>query len=158
MSFTVTKWAIPPIAKIPEALSAVADSRVKLFENMAKVSSSDLRKEYTVEWEEDVYSSNDNASYWQGYMGYPLIAVLMLQGKIKYKKVIAELFKGINWKELNTKYKNEYAKVVTLILEDMKNSGVDIVSVNQEIESIYEQIKTLNIRRRKSVSPPPRSS
>jgi hypothetical protein len=102
------KWALPPKEKIYEAYSAIADGRVNMFDGYASVSSSDRKKQYTVEWNEDVYSSNDNASYWQGYMGYPVIAVLMLQGRISCDSAVAEYFADINWKELNTQYKNQY--------------------------------------------------
>ena len=77
---------LPPIAKVYEAWSAVADGRVKLHpdERRATVTSSNGEKEYTVSWDEDgaAYSSNDNATYWQGYAGYPVIAVLMEQGAL----------------------------------------------------------------------------
>ena len=75
-------FKVPPIEKIHEAYSAIADERVALKENEAEVKSSDLSKKYLVTWKDDTYSSNDNASYWQGYIGYPVIAVLMLQGKL----------------------------------------------------------------------------
>ena len=86
---------LPPIEKIHEAYSAIADKRVVLKENEAEVSSSDLTKTYMVKWKDEVYSSNDNASYWQGYVGYPIIAVLMLQGKLPLNQEIAMYFQGI---------------------------------------------------------------
>ena len=48
-----------------------------------EVVSSDGTKKYRVEISADgrEISSNDNASYWQGYLGYPAIAVLMARGK-----------------------------------------------------------------------------
>ena len=73
---------LPPIQKILEAYTAIVDNNVNLTENEAKVKSSNGAKTYTVSWENDVYHSNDNATYWQGYAGYPVIAVLMLQGKL----------------------------------------------------------------------------
>lgn len=89
---------IPPIEKIHEAYSAVADGRITIKDTEADVLSSDLAKQYLVKWENETYSSNDNASYWKGYLGYPIIAVLMLQGKLSLDKEIAENFKGINWR------------------------------------------------------------
>ena len=73
---------IPPIAKIYEAYSCIADGRIELKDEDAKVTSSDNKKTYLVKWKDNVYSSNDNASFWQGYPGYPVIAVLMLQNKL----------------------------------------------------------------------------
>ena len=40
-------WKLPPIEKIPEAYSAVADERVAMGEHSAKVRSSDGTKTYT---------------------------------------------------------------------------------------------------------------
>ena len=71
---------LPPIEKIYEAYSAIADNRIALHENYAAVLSSDKSKEYTVGWNGNVYTSDDNATYWQGYAGYPVIAVLMEAG------------------------------------------------------------------------------
>ena len=88
---------LPPIAKVYEAWSAVADGRVKLHpdERRATVTSSNGEKEYTVSWDEDgaAYSSNDNATYWQGYAGYPVIAVLMEQGELPLDRAAAEAFR-----------------------------------------------------------------
>ena len=42
---------LPPIEKIPEAYSAIADNRVVMSENSALVDSSDYTKRYTVTWD-----------------------------------------------------------------------------------------------------------
>ena len=84
---------MPPIEKIHEAYSAIADGRITIKEEEAEVVSSDLSKIYVVRWKDGVYSSNDNASYWKGYAGYPIIAVLMLQKKLSLDKEIADYFK-----------------------------------------------------------------
>lgn len=147
-------WALPPAEKIYEAFSAIADGRVKMADGIASVSSSDRKKEYTVGWNEDTYSSNDNASYWQGYMGYPLIAVLMAQGKIRYDETVAGHFKDISWKELNSKYKNDYAKAAGVILERLAAGGADIEHIEEEAGGIYKQLTRLSLRRRRGPAPP----
>jgi len=66
------KWKLPPIVKAYEALGAIGDGRVKLLdERRALVTSSAGDKTYEVETSADgrEISSNDNASYWQGYLG-----------------------------------------------------------------------------------------
>jgi len=149
------KWGIPHIEKIHEAYSAIADGRVKIENGIAKVTSSDYKKEYTISWEDGVYSSNDNASYWKGSLGYPVIAVLMLQGILIYSNEIALYFKGIKWKELNTKHKNNYAVVVDLIMVELQEKGITISEINEEVLLIFEQIKSLTIgRKRGSLRPP----
>ncbi|HFK1529852.1 TPA: hypothetical protein ACGXM6_003618 [Bacillus cereus] len=141
---------MPPIEKIHEAYSAIVDGRVNLQDGIAKVLSSDRKKEYTVTWEENVYSSNDNATYWQGYAGYPIIAVLLLTGKLPFNQVVAESFKGINWTELNAKNKANYAKSVAIIMEDLKQKGIDCGVINEDIQVVYEKMKLLDIKCKRS--------
>ena len=93
----MSTWKSPPKAKIYEALSAVAGGRVTLMGGeKAEVVSSDGTKTYHVEWSPDLnqITSNDNASYWQGYMGYPIIAVLMVLGKLEYRTEVADFLAG----------------------------------------------------------------
>lgn len=45
---------LPPIEKIHEAYSAIADDRVKMLENKAEVESSDYQKKYLVTWENNI--------------------------------------------------------------------------------------------------------
>ena len=69
---------LPPEEKVYEAWTAIADGRVNIDEaaRTATVRSSDGTQTYTIQWDADrrEYSSNDNASYWRGYPGYPVIA------------------------------------------------------------------------------------
>jgi hypothetical protein len=92
-------WKLPPKAKIYEALSAVAESRVRIGDgNTATVLSSAGDKAYMVRWNPELtrISSNDNASFYQGYMGYPIVAVLMLIGKLRFSREVASHLAGIN--------------------------------------------------------------
>lgn len=99
----------PPLQKVYEAWSALADGRVEMGEDEATVTSSNGTKHYTVSWSEDTYSSNDNASYWQGYAGYPVLAVLMKQGKLPLAEGLIPRFARIDWNALNKKHKRDYA-------------------------------------------------
>lgn len=92
---------LPPIEKIPEAYTAVEDNRITLYENYAIVKSSNKEKEYLIKWNNNIYYSNDSSTYWQGYPGYPILAVLMLQGILPLNKEISSYFKNINWNKLN---------------------------------------------------------
>jgi hypothetical protein len=70
-----------------EAIGALGDRRVQLEDEWhASIVSSDLSKTYQVELSADGrgVSSNDNASYWQGYLGYPAIAVMLKRGCARY--------------------------------------------------------------------------
>lgn len=147
---------LPPIEKIHEAYSAIADDRITLRDSEADVLSSDLAKKYLVKWEDETYSSNDNASYWKGYLGYPIIAVLMLQGKLSFDRETAGYFKGINWKKLNTEHKNKYSEAVKQIMDELKTSGVDCDKINGEINKVYKEMEQLAINTKRSALRPPK--
>ena len=133
---------MPPLAKIYEAYTCIADQRIKLEENQALVTSSDGKKNYTVKWQGNCYVSNDNASFWQGYPGYPILAVLMLQKRLPFKEEIIPLFSHINWHELNLKYKRDYEKAVAEVLSKI---NYDTNEIKKETEKIYEELKNLPI-------------
>lgn len=145
---------MPPREKIHEALSAIADNRITMYDTYAEVSSSDNSKKYIVEWNDNAYSSNDNATYWQGYPGYPVIAILLLQRKIKYDDSIVDYFKGIEWKKLNKKFKNDYSKSIESVYEELKNNNVNIDHIEEVISNIYNELKELDIRIKKGIYPP----
>ena len=90
----------------------------------------------------NVYVSDDNATYWQGYPGYPVIAVMMLKGELPYDKEVSELFKDVNWHELNNKYKRDYAKAVKEVISERKLNEDEI---DKEVEKVYEQLKEADI-------------
>ena len=133
---------LPPIEKIYEAYSAIADQRVALKDDHGEVFSSDRRKCYTVSFDGNTYSSNDNATYWQGYAGYPVIAVLLLQGKLPFHEKTAELFRDINWNSLNDQYKRNYRKAAESV---MKQRGMDIEKIEKETQEVYEALGKLDI-------------
>ena len=99
---------LPPIQKIYEAYSALADDRFDLRPEEATITSSDGSRTYTVRWQDGLYRSTDNATNWQGYAWYPVIVVLLLQGLLPYDAEIAGWFKGIPWKALNDAHKRDY--------------------------------------------------
>ncbi|MBO4538481.1 MAG: hypothetical protein J5694_06445 [Erysipelotrichaceae bacterium] len=145
---------LPPIEKIYEAYSAIADGRISMHEHFAEVTSSDRTKDYIVTFNNGVYSSNDNGSYWQSYAGYPILAVLILQGKLSYEPKTAALFRNINWKKLNTQYKNKYADAVREIFRDLRNRGVDTEEISRQVQNTYNELKRLDISLKKSSTKP----
>lgn len=134
---------MPPIEKVYEAWTALADNRVSMHEDYAIVKSSDGEKEYTVRFSGDQYSSDDNATFWQGYPGYPVIAVLMLQGKLPYDKEEVELWKDINWTELNKKFHNKYSEAVA---EIAKQRNINQEESEQAAQSVTDALSTLDIQ------------
>lgn len=138
----------PPIEKIYEAWTALADNRVQLHEGYADVSSSNGEKSYVVRFSGDQYSSDDNATFWRGYPGYPVLAVLMLQGKLPYDSQAAEEWKNINWTQTNKKYRNNYAEAVA---EVAKERGIDLERSTAAAEAVMEALKELPIEIKRKI-------
>ncbi len=131
---------MPPIYKIPEAWSAIADDRIAIgfAGNTASVRSSNDQKEYTIKWNDTTYVSDDSASYWQGYPGYPVIAVWMKQGILEYDDKIVHQFQNINWNALNQKYKRNYQKAFEEVIQNFDNQEEVIDQMNQTYEAIQK--------------------
>jgi len=156
---TMAIWKMPPKAKVYEALGALADGRVKIVaEGKGEVVSSTGNKSYSVEWSKDLssFSSNDNASYWQGYLGYPIIAVLCTLEKIEYNATVSNHLAGVHWKELNKKHKNNYDSAVDEVLASVQRSGIDSQVVVQEVDNIMNQLQALKLDRLQRRSSPPK--
>jgi len=149
------KWKLPPKVKIYEALGCLGDGRIKISGNGGEVISSDGSKKYIVKYDEkkNAIVSNDNASYWVGYIGYPSIAFLMLKGIIKYNRKIANALKGIPWREINKKFKNNYEKTIAYV-EDIVKEKCDLNKLRQEVDKIYEQLKKLKLNKLPRIKPP----
>ena len=142
----------PPIEKILEAYTAIADGHVKLENDQALVTSSNETKTYTVTFHDNTYTSNDNASYWQGYLGYPGIVVLMLQGKLPYDKELAQQFAGVDWNKINQEYKRNYAQTADAV---MTAKGIGKKKAETELHHVYDTLKQLPINvKRGSLRPP----
>lgn len=133
---------MPPKEKVIEAWTAIVDGRVEVDGESAIVKSSDDTKEYVVRFKGDLYSSNDNATFWRGYAGYPVIAVLMLQGRLPFDRTEAEKWKGVNWKSVNTKYRNDYAKAVE---EVAKERDIDAGATEAAVNAVMDKLKELHI-------------
>lgn len=134
-----TEWKMPPLIKVYEALGAIGDERVNLIdESHATVVSSEGDKTYDVETSSDLrtISSNDNASFWQGYLGYPGIAVILKRGFFRIDETAVAALAGIPWKELNRRYKNDYAKTIAEIEARLKDTGNDPAIVRREGKAI----------------------
>jgi hypothetical protein len=145
-----TEWEMPPKAKVYEAISAVADGRVRIVgPTRAEVVSSSGDRTYRVEWSDDMrrITSNDNASFWRGYAGYPIIAVLMKAGRILFDSEIAAKLGGVPWKRINAKFRGDYEKAVDSVLGSIEERGGDRDRIVREADNIYEQLSELHLER-----------
>lgn len=135
---------MPPKSKIYEAFSVLADARIDIKEHTAKVKSSNNKKEYTIQWNDKEISSDDNATFWQKYPGYPIIAVWLKTELISYDNRIINYFKGIKWNELNKKNKRDYNESVNEVLNALVEKNIDTEYIEQQVDKIYEQIEELS--------------
>lgn len=140
-------WKIPKAAKVYEAYSAIADNRITMYENWAEVLSSDGSKKYEIIWDQNTYASTDNASYWQKTLGYPVMAVLMLQGRLSYDAKIASMFNGIPWKQINKEYKNDYDKAAEVVLSTMGETE----GIRKSAEDVLKQCEQLDLNYKRSM-------
>ena len=135
----MTFWKEPPIIKIYEALGALADGRVEVSGDSAKVFSSSGKKFYEVRYDaaNHAITAYDNGSYWKGYLGYPAISYLFAIGVLTYEPGKALEFKDIAWKDINTKYKNDFDKTIEHIFKE-KSHEVRVGLENYAKETLAE--------------------
>lgn len=130
-------WKMPPLIKVYEALGAIADGRVRMLdETHAEVVSSEGDKHYTVVIDGKAIVANDNGSYWQGYIGYPAIAVMIAKGIIAGNRDAAIALAGIPWKELNRRYRNDYAQTIAEVERTVGARNGDPVAIKTACEAI----------------------
>ena len=141
------KWAIPPKIKIYEALGCLGDERIREENSKIHVYSSSGNKFYVVKYSENENAivTNDNGSFWKGYLGYPAIAYLMKIGKITFDRKFASALRGIKWKDINQKFKNDFVKTEKLIRKDLVLKEINLREIDMEIENILEQIRKLDL-------------
>ena len=156
----MTTWKLPPRAKVFEALTALADGRVDLAgPGEARVRSSAGDKTYTVEWTDEGTSitSNDNASYWQGYAGYPILAVLMALGTLRVDARAAQQLAGVDWHDLNRRFRRDYDAAVSHVLSAAEARGVDARAIERQVDDVMEQLASLEVQRPARSRRPPKA-
>jgi hypothetical protein len=141
-------WKTPHISKVYEALTAIADDRFKMIDdNKAHCYSSSGNKYYEIEFSptEMAIMSNDNTAWFTDCVSYPMIGYLMLTGLLKYNPEVLPLLKGIKWKDINQKFKNNYDKAIEFVLENLKEQGIDIKFIEIEIAQIYKTLLKIKL-------------
>lgn len=141
------KLKLPPRVKVLEALSAVSDGRInQINDKNFIVISSDSSRKYNVfvDVKNRKVSSTDNGTLYRNYIGYPIIAVLMLKGFIPYNDKMAKALRGINWRKLNEFYKS-YALVEKHIKSMLKSKGIEAKEVDNYIALVMNILSKLNL-------------
>ena len=153
-------WKLPPRAKVFEAFTAVADGRVRVTGPLsATVVSSGGDKTYDVEWSDDgrTITANDNASYWQGYIGYPILAVLLARGDLHADADAVEALAGVPWHDLNKRFKRDYDAAVAKVLGELEGRGGDAARVGREVDGVLAELAALDLQRAGRGRRPPAS-
>jgi hypothetical protein len=138
---------MPPRIKVLEALSSVAEGRIKqLSDKEATVVSSDEKREYQVflDVEKGIANSTDNGTKYRGYIGYPIIAFLMLKGILPYDEEVASKLVGIEWRALNEKYKS-YRIVEKIALDRYSKKGGDKDKLEDLVKDIMEKLEKIEL-------------
>lgn len=123
----------PPRIKVLEAAGAIGDGRVSISPSSGglwsgTVVSSDASRTYRVAILPrrlglvEAYS-DDNGTRLRGYVGYPIIAAMMIAGILPRNPRLEEALRGIPWKRLNEKYK-KYSIVMDIALRTAEEKGV----------------------------------
>ncbi len=138
---------LPPIEKIAEAYSVIADKRIKQTDmDVFMVSSSNGEKEYKVTVKGNYYRSNDSATKFARYPGYPVLAVLMVQHLIPVPENLLPYLEKINWNEINKKYKRDYAKALDAALAEKGISEDTINAIKGAMKNTYNKFIELGIK------------
>lgn len=145
-----SKWLEPKDEHIVyEALSAIADGRFELTgESSAKCTSTSRGKFYTVNYDPDTNQimSDDNMAYYRGEVSYPMVAMLLAIDAFEYDHTILDALKGIAWKDINQRNKNDYMKSVGEVLRDLEEKGVKIEIIENEVKRIFTWITGLELK------------
>ena len=144
----MTTWKLPPIIKLYEALGTLGDKRIHVTGPTAQVSSSSGTKTYTVSYDADepAIMANDNASYWQGYLGYPALAYLLATDVLSYDHKLAQYLAGFDWHTINTRNRNDWAKSEAEVRAVMlERHGVDLAWFDAQLAIIMTDVAALNL-------------
>jgi len=139
---------MPPKIKVLEAAGAVADGRITFIdERNAVVVSSDGSRRYLVyvDLTRKEACSTDNGTVYRGYVGYPIIAVLMIKGALTYDSRIGNALKGIPWKALNERYK-KYAIVEDEVKKIVAERGIPPEELENFKNNVYKELKRFKLK------------
>nr|KJR73535.1 MAG: hypothetical protein TU35_05230 [Thermoproteus sp. AZ2] len=139
---------LPPRIKVLEALGAIADGRIELRgDNEAVVTSSEGDRRYRVyvDVARRVAYSDDNGTIYRGYVGYPIISLLMLKGVLPIDEQLKGALRGIPWRRLNEQYKR-YEAVMELLKRELSEKGIEPSRVDKYIDLVLAELKRLGLK------------
>ena len=140
----------PPRIKVLEAIGSIGDERIKVLDDKkARVVSSRGDKVYKVvlvEKGDNVFHtySNDNGTIYRGYIGYPIIAFMMVKGIIPIDREVMKAMSGVPWKDLNERYK-KYSIVENIVLSRAERMGVSRDIIMDYINIVMKKLGLLKV-------------
>jgi hypothetical protein len=162
---TTEFWPLPPKIKIYEALGAVADNRLKIVSNseiqaglfedqggqeiiVARQYSSSRNKYYTITYNPNTNQimTNDNATWYVGYLGYPALSLLLHLQVITYDLSILQYFIDIPFKDINQKYNNDFTKAQTEINQLLISRGCNTDQMTTSLDNIYDKLSKMKLK------------
>ncbi len=88
--------------------------------------------------------SDDNGTVLRGYVGYPIIAVLILMRALPRDERVEAALRGIPWRALNEKYRR-YSRVIEKALETARERGVEPDVILSYVERCMSELKKQRI-------------
>lgn len=149
----------PPRIKILEAAGSIGDSRIQILnDNTAKITSSRGEKEYTVVVVKEGDNtfrvfSNDNGTILRGYIGYPIIAFMMLKGYLPLDNDVIKAMTGIPWKDLNEKY-GKYSVVENIVLNRAEKMGFNRNIIIDYMNLVMKKLALMKVVLDEKLKPP----
>jgi hypothetical protein len=77
-------------------------------------------------------------------VGYPIIAVLMMEGRLPFDERIARSLKGVPWRKLNEELK-DYSAVEDLVIQEAERRGVKREEIDLFVEKVLNELGRLKL-------------
>jgi len=136
---------LPPRIKVLEAVSALASGRVKRIDDIYKVKASMSNREYTVILGDESVYSDDNGTVYRQYVGYPIIAVMIMEGSIPDFQELGRAIGDVPWAKLNAEMKS-YKKVEKHVKGIALRAGISEEQVDGYIEEVIKILKERRLK------------
>ncbi|MCS7145650.1 MAG: hypothetical protein NZ938_03025 [Aigarchaeota archaeon] len=139
----------PPRVKVLEAVGAVAGARVKVLSDAeAEVRASEGDRTYRVflDMSRGLADSDDNGTRFRNYIGYPILAFMMVKGILPYDEELGRALKDVKWRSVNELFKN-YRLVERYIKEELKRVGVQSSRVDSYIAEVMGALSGIALQK-----------
>ncbi|MEB3780204.1 MAG: hypothetical protein GSR85_08245 [Desulfurococcales archaeon] len=146
------KLELPPDIKVLEAAGALGDNRVRIIESNAKtvaeVTSSDGSRTYRTaiiikNGNVIVAYSDDNGTRFRGYIGYPIIALLMIKNLLPRDTRLENALRGVKWKQLNQKFKR-YQLTKEYVLK-RASTVMPVEEIQEYVRRVMSRLRSYNV-------------